>query len=50
MLSLYNCEGKPGSIGRIPPILEPYFATKLIRVDQETGEPIRDAAGFCIVA
>jgi fatty-acyl-CoA synthase len=50
VLSLYNCEGKPGSIGRIPPILEPYFATKLIRVDQETGEPVRDAAGFCVVA
>ena len=49
VLSLYNCEGKPGSIGRIPPMLEPYFATKLIRVNQETGEPIRDAAGFCIV-
>jgi fatty-acyl-CoA synthase len=50
VMSLYNCEGKPGSIGRIPPILEPYFATKLIRVDQETGEPVRNAAGFCVVA
>jgi fatty-acyl-CoA synthase len=49
VLSLYNCEGEPGSIGRIPPMLEPYFATRLIRVDQETGEPVRDAAGFCIV-
>jgi fatty-acyl-CoA synthase len=49
VLSLYNCEGRAGSIGRIPPMLEPYFATKLIRVNQETGEPIRDAAGFCIV-
>jgi fatty-acyl-CoA synthase len=50
VLSLYNCEGKPGSIGRIPPILGPYFAVKLIRVDQETGEPVRNAAGFCVVA
>jgi fatty-acyl-CoA synthase len=49
VLSLYNCEGKPGSIGRIPPMLEPYFATRLVRVDQETGEPVRDAAGFCVV-
>ena len=49
VLSLYNCEGKPGSIGRIPPILEPYFATKLIRVDQETGEPVRQD-GFCVVS
>ena len=49
VLSLYNCEGKPGAIGHIPPILEPHFAIKLIRVDQETGEPMRDA-GRCIVA
>ena len=50
VLSLYNCEGKPGAIGRIPPMLEPYFAVKLLRVDQETGEPLRDAAGFCAVS
>jgi fatty-acyl-CoA synthase len=49
VLSLYNCEGKQGSIGRVPPMLELYFAVKLIRVDQETGEPLRDAAGSCIV-
>jgi fatty-acyl-CoA synthase len=36
MLSFYNCEGKPGSIGRIPPALKPYLVVKLIRVDQET--------------
>ena len=50
VLSLYNCDGKPGSIGRIPPMLEPHFAVKLIRVDQETGEPVREAAGLCAVA
>lgn len=48
MLSLYNCEGKPGSIGRIPPALEPYFVVKLIRVDQETGQPERNDDGFCM--
>jgi fatty-acyl-CoA synthase len=47
VISLYNCDGEPGSIGRIPPVLEPYFAIKLIRVDSESGDPIRDASGFC---
>lgn len=49
VLSLYNCDGKPGAIGRIPPMLEPYFAVKLLRVDQETGEPLR-RDGFCMVS
>jgi fatty-acyl-CoA synthase len=49
VLSLYNCNGKPGAIGHIPKPLEPYFAIKLIRVDQETGEPIR-TNGFCAVS
>jgi fatty-acyl-CoA synthase len=49
VLSLYNCDGKPGSIGRIPPMLEPHFAIKLIQVDQETGEPVRGASSFCTV-
>ena len=48
VVSLYNRDGEPGSIGRIPPVLEPYFALKLIRVDLETGDPIRDTSGFCI--
>ncbi|MBV9778248.1 MAG: long-chain-acyl-CoA synthetase [Acetobacteraceae bacterium] len=47
VVSLYNHDGKPGSIGRIPPVLEPYFAVQLIRVDLESGEPVRDASGLC---
>ncbi len=48
-LSLYNCEGKPGSIGRVPPFLAKLFAAAIIRCDLETGEPIRDANGLCIL-
>lgn len=48
VLSLYNCEGKPGAIGHIPPVLEPYLAVKLIQVDTETDEPKRSDNGFCI--
>ena len=50
VLSLYNLEGKPGAIGRIPPALEPYFTVKLIQVDVETGEPIRNSARLCITS
>jgi fatty-acyl-CoA synthase len=47
-VSLYNCEGKPGAIGRVPPILAQRFPVQLIRCDTETGEPLRDAGGLCI--
>ncbi len=47
-VSLYNCEGRPGAIGRIPGFLAHRFPVALIRTDAETGEPIRDADGRCI--
>jgi fatty-acyl-CoA synthase len=53
IVSLYNAEGKPraigpGAIGRIPSFLAHRFSVRLIRSDPETGDPIRDAAGYCI--
>jgi fatty-acyl-CoA synthase len=47
-LSLYNCEGKVGAIGRVPPFLAQHFPVALIRVDIETGRPILNEHGFCI--
>jgi fatty-acyl-CoA synthase len=47
-VSLYNCEGKVGAIGRVPPFLAHRFPVVLIRCDPATGTPLRDAAGFCI--
>jgi fatty-acyl-CoA synthase len=44
--SLYNAEGKPGSIGRIPPFLRHRFGVALIRRDAD-GEPFRNTDGFC---
>ena len=46
--SLYNVEGEPGAIGRIPPFLARRLPTALIRVDVATGEPLRDANGLCV--
>jgi fatty-acyl-CoA synthase len=45
--SLYNCEGEPGAIGRIPSFLAHRFPVALVRIDIETGEPIRSDEGFC---
>jgi fatty-acyl-CoA synthase len=47
-VSLYNCEGQPGAIGRIPPVLAHRFPVALIRCDPDNGDPIRDSSGCCI--
>jgi fatty-acyl-CoA synthase len=46
-VSLYNCEAKPGAIGRVPPFLNHRFPIALIKCDLATGEPLRDQNGFC---
>jgi fatty-acyl-CoA synthase len=45
--SLYNCEGQPGAIGRIPSFLAHRLPVALLRFDLQTGEPVRNAQGFC---
>ncbi len=47
-ISLYNLEGKPGAIGRVPPFLAHRFPIALIRHDPVSGEPLRDADGRCM--
>jgi fatty-acyl-CoA synthase len=46
--SLYNAEGKPGAIGRIPLFLAHRFPLALVRHDIQTGEPARDEKRSCI--
>ena len=46
--SLYNVEGKPGAIGRIPPLLAHRFPAAIVKVDAEHGAPHRDDNGLCI--
>jgi fatty-acyl-CoA synthase len=46
--SLYNVEGRPGAIGRIPPLLAHRFPAAIVRVEGETGAPIRTENGLCI--
>ncbi len=47
-VSLFNVEGKPGSIGRIPSYLPHRRAVALVHCDIETGEPVRNEQGLCI--
>jgi fatty-acyl-CoA synthase len=46
--SLYNVEGKVGSIGRVPGFLRHRFPAAIVRYDTETKAPLRGADGFCI--
>ena len=46
--SLYNCEGHPGSIGRIPPFLAHRMPVEIVRHDVAAGAPFRDARGRCV--
>jgi fatty-acyl-CoA synthase len=46
--SLYNCEGRVGSIGRIPPFLSHRYPVALVRCDPSTGVPMRDEQGRCV--
>jgi fatty-acyl-CoA synthase len=46
--SLYNCDGKVGAIGRVPPYLVHRFPIALIKIDDGSGDALRDADGFCI--
>jgi fatty-acyl-CoA synthase len=47
-VSLFNIEGKPGAIGRIPPFLAHRFPATLVTFDVEKGQPVRNEQGFCV--
>lgn len=47
--SLYNCEGEPGSIGRIPAFIGHRSAVALVRFDSEAGLPLRGEDGLCVL-
>ena len=49
-VSMFNYDGKPGAIGRIPSYLRRQFNVKLVQFDVETEAPVRNAQGFCVEA
>ncbi|XP_037078682.1 long-chain fatty acid transport protein 4-like isoform X1 [Pollicipes pollicipes] len=46
--NIVNMEGKTGAVGFVPPLVPWVYPCKLIRVDEDTGEPIRDKNGLCV--
>ena len=46
--SLYNCEGRVGAIGRIPPFLAHRMPVALVQHDVASSAPARNAQGRCI--
>jgi fatty-acyl-CoA synthase len=47
-LSLFNAEGRRGSIGRVPGYLAHRYAPTLVRFDVAADRPYRDEQGFCV--
>ena len=46
-VSLFNFDGQPGSIGRVPKFLKKQINIRLIRFDMDAEEPIRGSNGLC---
>jgi fatty-acyl-CoA synthase len=47
-VTLFNFEGRPGAIGRLPRLLDRRFPVRIVRFDVGGDAPVRDARGFCI--
>lgn len=47
-VSLFNVEGRPGAVGRIPSYLAHRFPAALVRFDIDKDEPVRNEQGFCV--
>jgi fatty-acyl-CoA synthase len=47
-VTLFNLDGTPGAVGRIPKWLEQRFMTKVIRFDLESETVVRGGDGYCI--
>jgi fatty-acyl-CoA synthase len=47
-ITLFNIDGRPGAIGRIPPFLAHRSRLALVRFNVQTGMPLRDAHGRCV--
>ena len=47
-VSLYNCEGRPGAIGRVPSFLAHRTNLALVKYDFEVDAPLRNDEGLCV--
>ncbi len=49
-VSVFNFDGKPGAIGRVPGFLRKHINFRLVRFDMDTEEPVRGPEGLCQLA
>jgi fatty-acyl-CoA synthase len=47
-VTLFNFEGRPGAIGRLPRLLDRRFPVRIVKFDVAREAPVRDGRGFCI--
>ncbi len=47
-VTLFNYDGKPGAVGRVPSYARKFFNVNLVRFDLVAEEPKRDGEGFCM--
>jgi fatty-acyl-CoA synthase len=47
-VSLFNFDGQPGAVGRVPHYLKKQFPVALAKFDVEAEQPVRNAEGLCI--
>ncbi|XP_054739497.1 long-chain fatty acid transport protein 4 [Anastrepha obliqua] len=45
--NLANMTNQVGAVGFVPLILRSFYPVQIIKCDEETGEPIRNANGYC---
>ncbi len=46
-VNIFNCDGKPGAVGRVPWFVAHRFPIAVVRFDVEKQQPLRNADGFC---
>lgn len=46
--SLYNVDGEPGAVGRVPGFLAHKHHVAIVKIDHEVGRPLRGANGLCV--
>jgi len=49
-VSMFNFDGRPGAIGRVPGYLRGNFAVRLVKFDVEAEMPVRGEDGLCLLA
>lgn len=47
-VSLFNLDGRPGAIGRVPSFLKKKVNIRLVQFDTENELPVRAASGLCL--